>query len=85
MTTPQPINESKERSNTVNPRVQEPTFLRARLKLVLISKILTLISRYKGSYLKGTPCCPPESLTKIFSPIICFRSVLMDIISNWGG
>ena len=26
-----------------------------------------------------------ESLTKMLSPIICFRSVLMDIISNCGG
>ena len=53
--------------------------------MVLISKILRLISRYKGSYLKGTSCCPLESLTKMFSTIICFRSVLMDIISNLGG
>ena len=43
-----------------------------------------LMSRYKGSYLKGTSSSPLESLTKMFSPIICFRSVLMDMISNWG-
>ena len=55
------------------------------LKLVLISKVLRLISRYRGSYLKGASSSPLESLTKMFSPIICFGSVLMDLISNWGG
>ena len=57
-------------------------FSRARLKLVLISKVLTLISRYRGSYLKDTSCSQLESLTKMFSPIICFGSVLMDLVSN---
>ena len=69
---------------TVNPRVYEPTFLRARMKLVLISKVLRLISRYQGSYLKGASCSPLESFTKMFSPVIGFGSVLMDLISNWG-
>ena len=58
---------------------------RARLKLVLISKVLRLISRYKGSYLKDALCSPLESLTKMFSPIICFGSVLIGLISNWEG
>ena len=49
---------------------------------VLILEALRLISRYIGSYLKGAL---DEILTKMFSPIICFRSVLVDIISNWGG
>ena len=52
--------------------------------MVLISKIPILISRCRGSYLKGVSCSPLESLTKIFSPIICLGSVLMDLISNWG-
>ena len=74
------INEGR----TVNPRVYEPTFSRARMKLVLISKVLRLISRYGGSYLKGASCSPLESLTKMFSPIICFGSILMDLIINRG-
>ena len=51
----------------------------------LISKVLRLISRYGGSYLRGESCSPLESLTKISSPIFCFGSILMDLISNGGG
>ena len=54
------------------------------MKSVLIPKVLRLISRYPGSYLKGASSSPLESLTKIFSPIVGFGSVLMDLISNWG-
>ena len=43
-----------------------------------------LISRYRGSYLKGASCSPLESLTKIFSPIICLRSALMNLMGDWG-
>ena len=75
---------TKQRT-TVNPRVQEPTFLRARLKLVLISKVLRLISGYRGSYLKGAPCHPLNSLAIMFNNVICFRKVLFNLISNWGG
>ena len=38
--------------------------------------------RYGGSHLKGASCSPLESLTMMFSPIICFGSVLMELISN---
>ena len=63
-------------TDTVNPRLQEPTFSRARLKLVLISKLLRLISRYRGSYLKGALFIPLESLTKMFSRIIWLEAFL---------
>ena len=53
--------------------------------MVLISKVLRLISGYRGSYLKGASCSPFKSLTMMFSPIICFRKVLLDLISNLGG
>ena len=52
------------------------------MKLVLISKVLRLSSRYGGSYLKGASCSSLESLTMMFSPIICFGSVVMDLINN---
>ena len=51
--------------------------------MVLISKVLRLISRYKGSHLKGALCRPFQCLTKMFNPIIYFGSVLMDPITNW--
>ena len=35
--------------------------------------------------LKGASRSPLKSLTKMFSPIICFGSVPMKLISNWGG
>ena len=41
--------------------------------------------KVRGSYLKDVSCSPLESLTKMLSPIICFESVFMDLISNWGG
>ena len=41
-----------------------------------------IISRYRGSYLKGASCSSLESLTKMFSPIICVGSILVDLISN---
>ena len=59
-------------------------FLRARMKLVLNLKVLRLISRYRGSYLKGASCSPLESIKKMSSPVICFGSVLLALISNWG-
>ena len=39
--------------NTANPCIYESTLLRARLKLVLILRVLRLISNNRGSYLKG--------------------------------
>ena len=56
-----------------------------KLKKVLISKALRLTSRCRSSYLKGASCRPFQRLTKMLSPIICFGSVLMDLITNWGG
>ena len=38
--------------------------------------------KVRGSYLKGISCSPLDSLTKVFSPIIGFASVLMDLISK---
>ena len=53
--------------------------------MVLTSMVLRLISKYRGSYLKGAVRSPLESLIKMFSPIICFGSVLMDLINDWRG
>ena len=61
--------------STVNPRIcyKNLLFLRERLKKVLIPKALTLISRYRGSYLKGALYGFFRALQKIFSPIIFGR------------
>ena len=49
-----------------------------------ISKEPTLISRYRSSNMKDASCRPYQSLTKMFSSIICFGSVLVDLITNGG-
>ena len=35
--------------------------------------------------MKGVSLSLLESLKKMFSPVICFGSVRMDLIGNWGG
>ena len=70
--TPTAVFQRKIKTTYSKPPRIRTYFSRARLKLVPISKVLRLISRYKASYLKGASFNPLESLTKMFSTIICF-------------
>ena len=53
--------------------------------LILLYYLVLILIWYRGSHLKDASCSPHESLTRLFSPIICLGSVVMDLISNWGG
>ena len=50
----------------------EPTILKAGLKLVLISRVLRLVSTYRGSYLKDALCRPFQSLAEDVQPYSLF-------------
>ena len=62
----------------------ELTLLRERLKYVLISMALTLISRYRGSCSKGALCRPFQSLAKDVQPHYLFSKGIMDLTTNLG-
>ena len=47
-------------SNTINPRI----LFESQAEVVSYFKVLSLISRYKGSYLKGASCKPFQSFKK---------------------